>query len=534
MTISKLKAAAVLVIVVLLLTAAGGVAVQQIARKHAESPLTVQAAPTLNAPRTIQKKILSGIVKNKSGKPVAGAIVRVASQGMPISVYDNRSLDAGRTKTAPDGAFSLDVPDAPFYLIVNDNLGYAQLTREQLAANSQITLQPCARIEGIAKIGSKPAANITITATRFNDWQSPYSGLLNHQQTSTTDGTGRFVFDYVAPGNTWICRKTHAPWDIYEAIQFVPVEPGKIAQATLGGAGRPVVGRLTVPKGSDEKIEWKMDRSASFSAGLMLAGSVLIAPELDNNLSWEEKRLYMENWEKTPFGQQFRRSGYGLSIWIEHDGSFRVDDVPPGIHRLFIRVTRDETGSASERIAEIEMPVKVDLPSGTQTDEPLDLGNVVLNIIPRLKIGKPAPAFAVHDLDGHEVKLSDFAGKFALLVIWSEQRRPSDDDIAFIKLAHQRNAKSGKLAILTIEMNLDPTAAKKLAHDTGLDDIAVNCVGQFSRGALRDSFAKDVIPREYFELPSLITLIDPEGNVAAKNLTGAKIELAVYQAIFSR
>jgi hypothetical protein len=155
-------------------------------------------------------------------------------------------------------------------------------------------------------------------------------------------------------------------------------------------------------------------------------------------------------------------------------------------------------------------------------------------LTPRLRLGKPAPALVVHDLDGKEVKLSDFAGKFVLLVIWSQRRMPSEDDLAFIKLAQERNDKSGKLAILTVEMTNDIQAAKRLMNQSGLETIGRHCIGQSSRGALRDQFSKDVIPSEYFQLPSLISLIDPEGNVVAKNLRGTKIELSVYHAIFSR
>ncbi|HEV8291711.1 MAG TPA: sigma-70 family RNA polymerase sigma factor [Tepidisphaeraceae bacterium] len=540
MTISKLKTAAVVAIVILLLGSAGAVAVQQIMHKKTEAAVNVQTtSPRISAPQAAKKITISGIVRDLDGKPLAGAEVKLATTILnaivPVAVYSDQPRDAARkTTTGPDGAFQFTVADAPCYIVIKHDHGYAQVTREQLAANPQITIQSWARIEGIAKIGSKPASGITIHATRFPDWNNPYQMLLNHSQTVQTDPTGHFVFPRVAPGNTWICRKTHAPWDICEAFQFVPTEPGKTVQASLGGSGRPVVGRVTVPQGSDEKIEWKLDRSGGFSAALMQTAFPQILPELPNTMSWEEKRVLMEQWDKTTPGQQYRRSGYGLSFWIEPDGSFRIEDVPPGIHRLSIQVQRDETGSATEQIAEIELPLKVDLPNGPQTDEPFDLGNVTLNIIPRLRIGRPAPSFAVHDLDGNEVKLTDFAGKFVLLVIWSEQRRPSEDDIGFIKLAHERNAKSGKLAILTIEMTHDAAAAKKLTHDTGLEEIARPCLGQFSRGPLRDSFAKDILPREYFQLPNLITLIDPEGNVAAKNLSGAKIELSVYQAIFAR
>ena len=106
--------------------------------------------------------------------------------------------------------------------------------------------------------------------------------LLSHDQTTTSDAHGHYVFDRVAPGNAWLCRRTHAPWDIYEAIEYVDVEPGKTVQTMLGGAGRPIIGKLSLPPGSDEKIEWKIDRTTSFSAALMIFGGQ-IAPEFDGS-----------------------------------------------------------------------------------------------------------------------------------------------------------------------------------------------------------------------------------------------------------
>ena len=40
-------------------------------------------------------------------------------------------------------------------------------------------------------------------------------------------------------------------------------------------------------------------------------------------------------------------------------------------------------------------------------------------------------------------ELGDFAGKFVLLIIWSDARKPTDDDLTFLKLAQERHKKDG-------------------------------------------------------------------------------------------
>jgi hypothetical protein len=475
-------------------------------------------------------------VKTSDGKPVAGAQVRLATPQVHVSVYDNRSLDAGSAKTGVDGSFTIEAPEGPCYLVVSGERGYAQVTREQLTKSAEIVVQAWGKVEGIVKIGSRPAAGVLVTLTRIGQWLDPYSMLVNHEQTLTADAQGRYVFERVAPGNAWVCRRTHPPYNLHEAIQYVEVEAGKTMATSLGGVGRPVIGRLALPEGADEKVQWRIDRTNSFSAALMKGPVPLLGPGISKtNLSFEERRLAFEKWDGSEAGRDYRLNGYGISFWVEPDGSFRIEDVPSGIHRLSVQAMRDETGSFTEMVAELSLPVEVKAVEGGQSDEPLDLGTVVMEVPPRLRLGKPAPALLVRGLDGAEVKLSDYAGKFVLLMIWSKDRRPKDDDIWFIKLANEQNAKNGKLTVLTVEMTGDVEAAKRLVLESGLDQVGKHAVGQFSRGALRDKFSSvPIIPREYLATPNLIALIDPEGKVVAKNLRGSKIELAVYQAMFAR
>jgi hypothetical protein len=259
-------------------------------------------------------------------------------------------------------------------------------------------------------------------------------------------------------------------------------------------------------------------------------------PDGWHRMSWEERRVYQERWDKTPEGMEHKRHGRGVSFWVEPDGTFRIDDVAAGHYRLSLALYQDDGGPTrfTDRVAEATRAVNLDAPAGGRSDEPLDLGTITLSPRPLLKLGKPAPPLPIKSLDGAPVKLGDFAGKFVLLVPWADGRRPSREDLESIKLAHARHGGgAGRLAILTLEFTDDPAVARRLAKETGLETLATHCVGQHSGNPLTGLF-KPTVPREYFESASLIALIDPDGNVAAKNLSGAQIEQAVHRAVFAR
>jgi RNA polymerase sigma factor (sigma-70 family) len=494
------------------------------------------------APPAPAETAIRGSVLSADGEPLAGADVRVGAPGKAVEVHSDSSPGLGRQKTAGDGAFSFDGIDGPALVIIRHQLGYAQVTREQLAEDSRVVLRPWGRVEGVAKIGAKPAAGASISLERFWDWNDDYSRLLTHVQTTRTDDQGRFVFDRVAPGDAWVCRRTEAPRDAVVALQYVEVREGKTASASLGGAGRPVVGRIVLPAGSDERVDWRFGRGSGFNAALMPVNALPVGAARDEAwqaMTWEQRRIAQERYGKSVIGRFRKENDYGISFWIERDGSFRIEDVPAGVRRLSVSIYKQEGGpqNVADTVALVERNVIVEDLSkqGGRSDEPLDLGTLTLEVQQRLRVGKPAPPLVVRKLDGSVLKSSDLSGKFVLLVAWSEARRPTDADMAAIKQAHARHAKDGKLVILTVETNGDAAAAARLAKATGLDGVAINTTGQFSRGSVFTIFSSE--PQNsmvYLQQQWLVTLIDPEGKVVAKNLNGEDIAQTVYRAMFER
>jgi hypothetical protein len=251
-------------------------------------------------------------------------------------------------------------------------------------------------------------------------------------------------------------------------------------------------------------------------------------------------RLSRQKWHETLGAKLRKANDYGTSFWIERDGSFRIEDVPSGVHRLAVNAFRreDPNDDNLDQVAEFERHITIDdlSKTGGRSDEPLDLGTLTLNVPPRIRLGKPAPPLVVRKADGSELKLADLVGKFVLVVPWSESRRPSAEAFASIKEALFRAGDAKKLVVLTIEFNGDAAAADRLAKASGLDEVATHTTARFTTGtALVDMFSREpACSVLYLHQSSPITLIDPDGKVVAKNLTGRQIEPAVHRAMFER
>jgi RNA polymerase sigma factor (sigma-70 family) len=560
MAATKAKVAVIAALAIIVMAGAGGLLIEKVIEMRKPTAANARIMPIQTPqpasflPATPNGKI-SGIV-NMAGEALPKAEVLLATLAKPVDVYSSLPSGVAQTITADDGSFQFDPPDGPFQVVVRHRLGYAHVTREQLEKTNRIDLQPWARIEGIANIGSKPAGAETIILFRGNDNpRDPYTMLLNLGQTTVADAQGHYAFDRVVPGYTRVYRRLPLPWRFITAEQDVEAIAGKTLNVPLGGRGRPVIGRVALPAGLQEKIDWNFGRqnptaprASGFNAFIGPAGipfkfNGVVDLKLDEpspdelKLTWEELRIKREAWRNSPAG---RKLLYGMGITesnfdIHPDGSFRIDDVPPGKHQLLVSIYHSNLGPG-ERVAEINLPVEIgDLSAqGGQSDEPLNLGTIVLKRTPGLRIGQPAPALALKKLDGQSVKLADFAGKFILLILWNDTKRPTEADLRAIKLANDHDGKSGKLVVLTIEYENDPQAARRLIEECGMAGIGIHCLGQKPPDSSTESSPTNILPSDYFQTPSLITLVDPEGKISATNLSGKEIDGAIYRAIFAR
>jgi len=183
------------------------------------------------------------------------------------------------------------------------------------------------------------------------------------------DDQGRFVFTNVPPGERFLTRlypmEGNRGW-MWSHGETITVKAGEATRIDYGGKGRTVIGRV-VPNESRD-IPWQ--------SGQHMLGTSQPRPPSGSFKSREEA----EAWQNTPAVKEARARYRYYSVQFGGDGSFRVEDVPPGKYEL--NLTFNEPGqqsfSTGAYIGSIHREVEVAEIANGRADEPVDLGRLDL------------------------------------------------------------------------------------------------------------------------------------------------------------
>jgi protocatechuate 3,4-dioxygenase beta subunit len=279
--------------------------------------------------------------------PAVGAKVALGVAGSQIHIANGDISDSqtysARATTDKTGRFHFPAQDGDFQLVITHPEGFAHIkSTSDWDLTRIIRLQPWSRVEGIYRIGPKPAAHVPITldVARVNSFGRNSPNIFT-QHESTTGPDGRFVFERVIPGKGRIGRgftllmdqgATEVTSSCKIAAEF---PPGKTVHMDLGGTGRAVIGKLQPPEGLKEKLRW-------------------------NFAVVDVQSAAAESGETRP----------NFSATVGRDGSFRIDDVPAGDYALTARFFQHGEGLVWRH--RFQVPSAATDPQA----EPLDLGMV--------------------------------------------------------------------------------------------------------------------------------------------------------------
>lgn len=330
------------------------------------------------------------LVKLPNGQPAAGAEVAIYSiRGISSFQILNGHMplhpaadSATIAKTDTAGAVSFPPQTDGFTLLAIHDAGCAEASEEQLKPSGEIKLQPWVAVDAKFMIGSRPAASQTVELWRVMPVAGGRIGIF-FQHTATTDAEGRIKFARVVPGD-WIVRRIlEVPQD--GAISVMPlnsertgVSPGQTVQITVGGTGRPVIGRGVLPAGAALPDGWKFG-----DCRIITRDRRPTLPANWQQLSDAQRQLWYQQWNGTEEAKAIERNRHYYPVFPAKDGSFRVDDVVPGDYSLILRIDDSNAGSNAGFVKPMaQLAHEFTLPEipGGRTDEPHDLGQIQLKL----------------------------------------------------------------------------------------------------------------------------------------------------------
>jgi uncharacterized GH25 family protein/peroxiredoxin len=446
-----------------------------------------------------------GVVRLPDGSPAVGAEVALATAEIRATIsmgrFNRGQNRAEIVKTDARGRFEFLPTDASaFAVFVLCESGYGTATADDLAKGTPITLQGWGRLKGRVLEGRKPDADRDVSYFAPAQNGLPFGNFAwNFGYTTKTDHEGRFEFDRVMPGRGSANRivvtnfgraSQNAPgW--YTPVE---VQEGKTAEVTIGGTGRPVIGKIRLNEVADLALNWAYNQPAT----------IVPLGQIQNGAAIAGTR-YLGN--------------------ILATGEFRIPDVPAGNYQLTVPVNNmpsPNTYWAGEIIGQAERKFTVPPILGGQSDTPLDLGEMTATLFHSLGPGETAPDFFAPRLGGGSVRMSDFRGKLVLASFWATWSGPSVAEFPHLKAIQARFGTNLRFAQLGLSCDGDIEAAKRFVEaQQGMSWF------QASAGELNSR-----IPREYTirAIPTTF-LIAPDGRVLAKNLKGDKLEQAIAMAL---
>jgi hypothetical protein len=287
---------------------------------------------------------LQGRVLGPDGAAIARATVALVLPGRPMIVADGNitGIVNSQVTTDADGKYDLPPESGPFLLAAIADAGHAVVDQDAVAKDADIHLSAWGGIAGVWKIGTTPASNLAMLASKAGQIYAQGPPLVTFSSECRTDSYGHFSFGHLAEAEYQVCREIGQP-HVSRSITtdadlgVVKVSSGQTTTINLGGVGRPVEGKVVRPPGTTRSDYYLMATAKA------KGGAVADARE------------------------------YRLQIDVQDN--FRIDDVPPGDYTITLRPERlRATQVLNDVVVEFTMP---DVPGGV-SDEALVLPDIPL------------------------------------------------------------------------------------------------------------------------------------------------------------
>lgn len=134
-------------------------------------------------------------------------------------------------------------------------------------------------------------------------------------------------------------------------------------------------------------------------------------------------------------------------------------------------------------------------------------------------VGQVIPDFSLPSLNGEEVAISSFRGKYVLLDFWASWCGPCIGEMPNVHKAYDLLHDKG-LEVVSVSTDRKESDWRKAVKEKQMDSF-VNL--RDTKGVLHEIFSRDAIP--------FILLLDPQGRIVAKELRGEDIYKVAIESI---
>jgi len=503
----------------------------------AASPIFTKAGLYTNDFALKKGRGISGVVQLADGSAVSNATVVLvdrsdnASMDRPPELRRNSGGEFQRSNAK--GQFEFPPKLEPHSIVAAHALGFAEVRASNVVATGKVVLQPWGRLKGVVRVGKgvEPGQSVSLQSGnwRYGD-EGRFSPPLYLSLKADLSPDGSFVFDQVPPGE----RRAFLQIKLNDRDSSrstasshgtpVMVKPGEMAEVTIGGTGRPVIGRMTVAGGEPGDVDWRRDQH-SMQMQLNMPTNIP-PPAFTGNMTEEDRRRAQQEYNerlnafwRTPEGRELERTQRNYVLRFETNGAFRVDNVDPGNYYLYVSLTNpDRPDNYYEHIGSLNKNVTIPPAPAGKPDEPFDLGLSEVQVRNIQRTGRRAPAFEAKTFDGKTVKLADFAGKFVLLDFWATWAGSRNLDLQMLKTVHTTYGKDPRLVMIGLNFDPQASSAEKVIEQSGIKWLQCHA-GPWDQSGLPALYGVQGLPANI--------LIDSEGKIVAGNLRGSNIRTTI-------
>jgi RNA polymerase sigma factor (sigma-70 family) len=346
-------------------------------------PLNLKASQTqvrnialrkLSAQNSIQ-----GYVLLPDGTPAANCEVALCAGDKGVMLGQRKFVWRERSnivKTDSEGHFAFQFHIAPRMVVAVHEQGLGQIRVNENSQNVQLQLRPWARIEGVLKLRNGQNGDRDIVV---GEVASAYNSASLHLDinafSAKTDSDGRFVFEQVPTGdfNLWLNRGIGIPFDHQTPVH---IEGGETLQPQIGGSGILLKGRFVLSD-PNQTINWPKQLDFGHLA------TKFVPPPVPAGLKMSEREQWMREYSASDEGMARERAARSYSLNVESDGSFTIEDVPPGsfdLTAMFSKtvVDRNHPERRGPRLGSVRQEIVVPEMNADSPDATFDVGTITV------------------------------------------------------------------------------------------------------------------------------------------------------------